>query len=249
MAQMQAAAAAAADNGFRVGRVFGRSFGVLSRHFVMFFLVVAVPSLPLLAVQTNSFGQVADVRQLLANWPYLVLGSLLGPIIQAIVLYGTFQDLRGQSFGFVESFVKGLPRFLPIIGLAICLMVLYAIGAVLLAVPALIFIAMYFVALPACVIEKTGPIASLSRSAALTKGHRWKVFGLAILLAIASFVGNAVISAVASRVAGAFGLALGGFLWRTVFGAYYAIVIAVVYYELRASKEGLQIEQLAAVFA
>ena len=40
----------------------------------------------------------------------------------------------------------------------------------------------YAVASPACVVEKIGPIKAMSRSAFLTKGNRWRIFGLIALL-------------------------------------------------------------------
>ena len=49
-------------------------------------------------------------------------------------------------------------------------------------------------------------------------------------------------------IAGAAGNAIMGFLVTAVGGAYQAIVNIMTYHDLRAVKEGLDIEQLAAVF-
>src|SRR5215475_5262435 len=45
---------------------------------------------------------------------------------------------------------------------------------------------MWFVAVPACVEERLGPWTSLRRSRDLTKGHRWKLCGPALLPVIPS---------------------------------------------------------------
>ena len=49
-------------------------------------------------------------------------------------------------------------------------------------------------------------------------------------------------------IAGAAGMRLVSFLVAAVGGAYQAIVTIMTYHDLRAVKEGLDIEQLAAVF-
>jgi hypothetical protein len=237
-----------AGEGFRVGHVFSRAFDVLSRHFVMFLLLTAIPSLPYLFIAGGQRPTPADFQRLGGPGLLLLLGWLLSPIIQAIVLYGTFQDMRGKSFGFAESFRKGLARFFPIIGAAICFVFMVVLGTILLVVPAFIFMSMYYVSIPACVVERTGPIASLKRSAELTKGHRWKVLGVALVLAVVGGIVAAIIGGVFGAAGGLVFAGVGSFLWRTVYGAYSAIVLAVMYYELRVAKEGIDIDRLAAVF-
>ena len=46
----------------------------------------------------------------------------------------------------------------------------------------------------ACVIEKTGVSANLSRSVALTKGYRWQIFGLFLLVVVIALVGGLVLA-------------------------------------------------------
>src|SRR5262245_27959728 len=51
-------------------------------------------------------------------------------------------------------------------------------------VPATILFVIWLVAVPACVVEGAGPIASIVRSNGLTKGFRWKIFGIVLLLGL-----------------------------------------------------------------
>ena len=91
----------------------------------------------------------------------------------------------------------------------------------------------------------------MGRSAQLTKGHRWRIFGLELLL-----VGLLVIASILigllnwalSTIGGPLLGAISGLLWNTVWVAYYAVMVAVAYYDLRVCKEGIDIEQIAAVF-
>jgi len=51
----------------------------------------------------------------------------------------------------------------------------------LVAVPGMILAIMWAVALPATVADTSNPIRALGRSRALTRGNRWRIFGLAII--------------------------------------------------------------------
>ena len=244
MAQISATDTVYAAADFRVGSLFGRSFGVFGRHFILFLAVSALPALPSLLVA----GGTRNPSQLGAGGLLLALGGLLVPITQAVVLYGTFQDMRAKSFGFTEAVSRGLARFFPIIGLGFCEGLAVMLGLVLLVVPGFILLAMFFVALPACVVEKTGPIDSLKRSAALTKGHKWKVFGIVLMLALANMAGSAVLQWFFTPLDLAMAAAISGVIWNGLITAFGSILVAVVYHDLRTAKEGIDIDRMAAVF-
>ena len=67
-------------------------------------------------------------------------------------------------------------------------------------VPAFIAATMIFVATPVCVVERLGPFKSLRRSAALTKGCRWRVFGMMIAMWLIGVIGAGIVEAVAHGV-------------------------------------------------
>ena len=106
----------------------------------------------------------------------------------AIILHATFQDMRNRPVSLVESLKVGLRRFVPLILLAFVASVLIVLGFMLLIVPGLILYTMWFVAVGACVVERLGPWTSLRRRRELTKGHRWKIFGLVLLLVLLSLL-------------------------------------------------------------
>lgn len=62
------------------------------------------------------------------------------------------------------------------------------LGFMLLLIPGLILMCLWSLVVPACVLERLGPLSSLSRSARLTKGYRWPVFGLILLTVIAGLI-------------------------------------------------------------
>jgi hypothetical protein len=115
------------------------------------------------------------------------------------------------------------------------------------------------VALPACVVEGRGPFASLRRSAQLTKGHRAKVFGILLLLAPVSLVLGPLMrglwmGAIAVRFQPLSPLTvIQGISWgllavNIVWEAFAACVLAAIFHQLRAAREGIDVERVTAVF-
>jgi hypothetical protein len=245
MANISAAAPTAAGE-FRVGQVFSRTSAVLSRNFLTFFVVTLVAGLPRLlwADETNvatagSFGRL---------FGGLFLSLVLGTLAQAIVLYGAFQDMRGRPVNLGDCLRVGLNRFFAIIGLAICMSIGLMVGFLLLFVPGVILAVMWFVATPACVVERLGPLSSMGRSSELTKGHRWKIFGMLVLLFVAALIVSLVIGALLGLTGSSILVTLGTLVWTGAWGAFYAIFVVVTYHDLRVAKEGVDVHQIASVF-
>jgi hypothetical protein len=122
------------------------------------------------------------------------------------------------------------------------------VGMVLLIVPGFMAIMMLFVVIPACVVEGLGPGASIKRSRELTKGQRWRILGIYLAPAVVFTICNLLVQRIGLPAFGVPGYAAGSFLIASIGGSYQAIANIVTYYDLRAIKEGLHIEQLAAVF-
>ncbi len=230
-----------AEHEFRIGGVLNRACSVLSRNFLTFFLVTAIASLPdLLFTNPGNNGGI-------------IIGAFVSDVMrklsQALVLYGAFQQTRGKPVSFVESMRFGAHRIFPVIGLAISASVLMGLGFVLLIVPGLIVATMLFVATPACVVEQLGPFNSIDRSARLTKGHRWRIFGLFLLIGLPVGILGEMIDLMA-KIAGASGVlaAIGHVILDAIWGAGYAALVIATYHDLRVTKEGVDTVQIAAVF-
>jgi hypothetical protein len=242
-----------AEGDFRVGRILSRTSSVLSRNFLPFFIVTAIANLPgALLIKLSTDAATVAPEAAFQNVGMIFIGLILTVVLnvlcQAIVLYGAFQDMRGRPVNLVESLQVGFRRFFPIVGLAIIAYFLIMLGSMLLIVPGLILLTMWFVATPACVVEQLGPIKSMRRSSQLTKGHRWKVFGLILLVAVLGSVVVGVINLGFELMAGPILALISGLVLNGIWGAFYAIAVVVTYHDLRAAKEGTSTEQIAAVF-
>jgi len=248
---------------FRVGTVLGRSLSVLQQSFVSFAALALVMSLPTLlsdfgvgAKQPSAVQGGAVPTMPIQHLPpgYLagfgiamLFWVLLFALCQPAIVYGAFLTMRSGGFGLGAALARALRRFFPVLGTAIVLGLLTGLATILLVIPGVIVYLMCYVAVAVCVVEGLGPIGSIGRSAELTKGFRWKLFGLSIclvLLNVVSFALRAIFLSIGGPTVGAILSAV----VSIVIIAYGLIVHAVAYHDLRVAKEGIDIEQLAAVF-
>jgi uncharacterized membrane protein len=156
--------------------------------------------------------------------------------------------MRGQGFTLAESIGKCLGHMGPLIGAALLVSLGIGLGMVALVVPGVMAMVAWFVAAPACVVERLGATASIGRSAQLTKGYRWRILGLLIVFEIIWLLPLFLVSYVVSHAAGPQAIAVVEFLFQAAGGALAAILAAVVYHDLRLIKEGLDLDQIAGVF-
>jgi hypothetical protein len=244
---------------FRVGQVLSRAWRVFSRNFFTFIVVTGIASLPPILVQQPLPGgpPPADPFQ---NFGLAMLALLVAMVFNALaqgtVVYGAFEIMRGRPINLAESAKVGLRRFFPIVGLAIVVSFLVGLASILLFFPGVMLYTMWFVATPACVVERAGVFRSMGRSRELTKGHRWKVFGLYLVilipaLIIGGIIGTVILRGGAAAVNTALASTLGriaNLIWSAVWTAFFSILVVVTYHDLRVAKEGVDTDQIAAVF-
>jgi hypothetical protein len=239
-----------AESDFRVGSVLTRTAKILSQHFLIFFLIGLVANLPSLLLGYG--GGSVDASPTGQNVVLLIIGGVLSFVLsmisQAVMVHAAFQAMRMRPVSLGESMRVGLSRVFAVILLALLMGLLGGLAALLLIVPALIVMTMWFVSTPACVVERTGPWTSMKRSAALTKGHRWKVFGLLLLLILLSLIVAGLLQLVLMQVGSTILVLLGTLLWGALWTAFYSIAVVTTYHDLRVAKEGIDIEQIASVF-
>jgi hypothetical protein len=242
---------------FRVGHVLTKAWSVFSRNFLTFMLVTGIANLPPLLIQQPVPVAPADPFQNLRTTMLAAfLSIVLTYLATAMVVFGAFEVMRGRPVNLGESAKVALRRFFPIIGLAIVVPVLIYLGAILLIVPGIILYTMWFVATPVCVVERLGTFRSMGRSRQLTKGNRWRVLGLSLVIFIPALIVGSIVAGVmlqggAAALNEAFGSTLGkiaNLLWGAFWTAFYAVVVVVSYHDLRVAKEGVDTDQIAAVF-
>lgn len=266
---------AMSPNRFDFGQVIGRTFGSIGHNAATFaalaLLLVGAPAListiGLMGVLSQLGGLLAPTPGTAPVIPHLsgpasslaFIGGLIGfvtnAMFQGAVIYGTAAYLNGREASFGECLGAGVRRCLPLIGLSIAGVIGIGFGLLLFLVPGIMMAVAWIVAAPVLVIERTGVFGAFGRSADLTRGRRWPIFGLVFLYSIAQ---SAVQQVLNSLMSVAFGAAtplariLNPLPAGAVLGVAASVVvsagIASIYYELRSTREGIGPEALAAVF-
>jgi hypothetical protein len=260
--------------GFRVGSVFGRTCLV----FMKFSVVTGVATLPWLLVLPSSKTPIIDLHLPPSALLLIFVFSAVFSIVfsQAIVFLGVFQDLRGRPVSLGSGLRITSCRFFPLSGLALgvglVLMALEPIAASLFENPGsgnanawLVFVIagaglfiVWFVAIPACVIEELGPFSSLRRSRELTKSHRVMIFvlmlatvaaGMILLLIMRAALGAVVVLGVTTLLGPAISVVIAvAMIWLAVWSAFLDVLLAVTYHDLRMAKEGVFADQIGTIF-
>ncbi len=242
---------------FAVGGVMGKTFSIFGRRFLPFIVISGVMMLPYLVVLLTNHDYAASQRDgssLFAGQRTFTI-SLLLPLLLAflttitegVLIQAVFMDIGGRTVDVGFSIRRGLRRSISLMAITILQSVGTFIGGMLLLVPGIILFTMWFVADAVCVIEGLPAVRSVNRSTALTRGHRWKVLGIALLSVLVLFVSEIIVNAIAPS-AGETAWAIASYLLQSFYLPISAILITVIYHDLRAAKEGLGIERISAVF-
>lgn len=256
---------------FSLGNVFSRGIGVITDNpvtvFGIAFLLGGLPSTAFSWFQQSitgedmdTFQQIGSVAISLASVAVIVLLQVLvlGSLTRATIAYA-----NGARTSIGESVGAGLAVVLPLVGLSIVMGLGIMVGMLLLIIPGIILYVMWSVAAPALVAEREGVMKALGRSRELTRGARWKVFGVLAILVVGYWIVSAIVGAamfgafgfdVAAVAAAAeeglpIGWLLADLLLSTVLLTVWSTIIASLYVELRTWKEGPADQALAEIFA
>jgi hypothetical protein len=228
--------------GIRVGDVLNQAWGVFAARWAPFM------GLSLIAFAPRFLFGLVVAKGVGAGIIGTVLQISCASFADAAIIYGVVQQLRGRGFTVAESLSAGFARLGPVIGLSLVLGFSVGLATILLVIPGVIVWCMYAIALPVCVVERRGAFDSMSRSAALTKGARWRIFGVFALVVLAFMLVFVIVGALAPLAGGPLLAALALYLVESAAGAFRAVTAGVLYHQLRVAREGVDIEAIAAVF-
>jgi hypothetical protein len=246
---------------FGIGKALGTSLAILGRNFIPFTVIAIVVQLPILLAQLyldpnfNPSATAPVAPDMAGTFTYLGIIMLISAVVNGLTLaaliYGSFQDLRGQKVGLAECFARALAVLPIVIVASLAFALLLGLGMALLIVPGIIFYVVFWLYAAAIVVEKKGISAAFTRSRELTQGKRWHIFAIVLILFVIIFGVDFLLGVILGATLGADAavpIAVGVYLINSVIGAYMAVTIAVTYYYLRADKEGVDIEDIAKLF-
>ena len=257
------AIAESAGQRFDMGRVVKRTLGVIGGNIVTLSVLSLLAGIPYLAVvwTTGQFEQ--SVREspfdssalvfLALSWLAYLIGSFLQ---QASITHATIAYLNGRPVSRADCLATAFSSVVQLVLIAVLLFLALIPSLLLLVIPAIMLMMMWIVAVPACVVERTGVLGSFGRSRELTSGYRWPIFWLYIVFAVVMIV----VVVVAGAVIGVSVFAAAGevptsslqmaieTIVTTISSTVFSALIASIYYELRQLKDGIGPEALASVF-
>jgi len=246
---------------FGVGRVLATGFAVWFRNLIPFLLITALfYAPPWIWAVSVLHGAPTTATLLAANHAFLTATFLTIPLnvfVVATLTYGVVMELHGQRASIGACIATGLARFLPALGVAIVATLCVGVASMALVIPGIIVFCMLYVATPVSVLERSSVTAALSRSSELTRGRRWKIFGILVLLVVANMVSSFLVRELALSAQPEGMDALFDNMSRLIYvtyahqvlaGSLSAVMASVTYYYLRAEKEGTSAGELAAIF-
>lgn len=224
-----------------IGSVLSRTLATLGKNPGVFFglaLAAVVPSFILMLLLPPDWASGTKI-----------VDMVFGLAVQGATAYAVFQVLRGNVASMSESITRGMARLGPLAIAALLTGLGTAVGMVFFIVPGLILLCLWSVTIPACVVEHLGPIESMKRSADLTRGYRMTIFALFLItylciILVSIVIGYTVVMTMDSTL-------VAGILMALVLAvpqAFNNVMVAIVYYDLRAIKDGVTIDSLVNVF-
>jgi glycerophosphoryl diester phosphodiesterase family protein len=242
-----------------VGEILDVSFTLYRRHFAPLAWVALVCSA--VPVVLNMFIEAAG--GMLANLPlvlvYYIVFAALNSIATAATVFVVSESYLGRPIDAWTALRRAAPYIGKILVCSLLMTLVVIVGFMLFLIPGVILVTGLILAVPALVIEPgLSASAALSRSWELTRGSRWRMLGLLVVLLILLYVPIAAIGGlVALFVPGAGSIfsspgvavgvatvALSGIVQIFIYPLFYC-VLTVAYYDLRVRKEGFDLEVLA----
>jgi len=274
---MATVAAEASDRSVSIGRIFSRGFGTIGSNPVatlgIALLFGALPwMLIIYAIASwgiQAFASLGPTATIAIGLFTLAVFVMLSMITQGALVRATVAYSQGRKASFAESAMAGLVVVLPLVLLALLSALGFLLGLVLLVVPGVILYVMWSVAAPSIVEERLGPIEALRRSHYLTRGARWKIFALMLVLVVVYWLfttltqtlsimlfapGAGEMDAMAGPGVDAMsnlfvGVLMVSIVSGTITSAVWGVIMSSLYVELRDWKDGPQTEKLADIFA
>jgi len=181
-----------------------------------------------------------------ANWPGLLLVSLISTFGQAVILLLLLDPDRPTVGDALGQAARALPMYF-LLGLMTSLAI--GVGFVLLFVPGIYLLGRLMVAAPVMIGERVAsPVDAIQRGWAYTKGIGWRIAGLVMLIGVVGWIAFSAASSVlgvlaglllpaeASAVAKAFADSLAG----AALALLIAVLTAAIYRQLRGGDAPLK---------
>jgi hypothetical protein len=214
----------------RIFSTYGKQFGLLIGIALVIFIPVAIVNGLVLADKTTALGLLVST---IVTW----IGTYW---YQGTVVLAAEDMLDGRRDHTIGSLMSASAPFIPsLIGAGILAGIGITIGLILIIIPGLFLITIWAVIAPVIVLEKTGVLGSFGRSTELTKGNRWRVFGVLVLIFIVTAIVGGIVNGIFRSIIDGFGgVAIGDLLVHVLLAPLSALAAAILYFGLKQVHDG-----------
>lgn len=246
-----------------VGAIISESCWILSRNFPIVFLVSVVSALLLTLVEavvygvpfgTGTISSTAGYGVVLGELLFVVIDVAISGVMTALLVQMAYDAKLGRPISLRSYITTATPVIPQIVVLSVLVGVMTLLGVFALIIGALWVVAVFYVVTPVIVIER-GSYGSLARSAELTKEYRWSIVGVCLVFGffnrLAGRIGDGLFGSTYFATDQVTTFLLAGTAYSLLIGLAYALVgiaTALVYARLREIKEGVAVDEIAAVF-
>jgi hypothetical protein len=253
-----------------VGDILDRGLRLLLARLPALYTINLIVLLPIIAYQLLLpllLGEEAELAtaalvSVLGSFGVIILTLILQPIGAAAILHVISQEFVDRHVGIGDAFQFAFSRFLSLLGASFVAGLIIGVGMMLCCVPGLIFWTWYAFVAQVVVVERLSAMASLDRSRRLGEGYFGRILGVLLLIALLTGViplllgiGLGIFLPASETVpvaGGGFRIVthygnqvvhvLVAYLAQMVFGAYQAVCLTLLYFDLRIRKEGYDLE-------
>ncbi len=234
-----------------LGWAVSTSFKIFFANFVPFLSLGLVVFLPFTLTQwwvaTATEPNMTPGKALLISLVPLFVQTILQFLMAGAVSHGTYRQLRKEPASIGDSISVGFRCLGSVIATGLLVGARVVLFTLLLIVPGIMEMCKLYVAMPATVMEKIGAGDACARSATLTSGQRWTIFGIVFILGVIGGLISWVVTSYSLEVS-LWANLLVTWITTAVFSGVGAVAASVVYFQLRRSKEGADLQSLAAIF-
>jgi hypothetical protein len=219
-------------------------FSLLRRDYLKFVTIMGIGYLPyLIAVMLTTRASEGNAGAAAFFGAIMMFVSMFWlNVINGAMIAAASDSYLGRPIDTAESLKRTLRRFWSVAGAGLLRVIVVFVGLLFFLVGAAWAWITFFAATSVVVLEGTGAMDGMRRSAELTRGHKWHVFGtMAVTYLIYYFLlGLAMIPSflISSEMLPV----LAGAIMTILAYPMTALVETMLYYDLRIRKEGFDIE-------
>jgi hypothetical protein len=243
-----------------IGEILSTAFQLYQRHWRTLLAIAAVVVVPFTLLQYLLGDQVRTRGEEVANgvvietatWAVGIAGlvAALAGVVMFLVLTGAITravaaEVAGEDPGVEQSYRFGFHRFWSVLLVSVLVGLAIIGGLILFIIPGIYIGVRLAVSIEALVVEGRRGTEAMGRSWELVGGHWWHAFFTLLVAGLLTGVVNAVITAPFGN-AGWFVQAIAAAVATVITLPYGVLVGVLLYLDLRARKENLNIERLRA---